>query len=95
MSNKATAQPLSVKFLASSFLVFWLVLAAFPFMWTLWGSFKVEGDFFSKANWANALFGYLLPFFEWNLWGHLSTTIIVSKDDRAGQTNRPRPLRRN
>jgi ABC-type glycerol-3-phosphate transport system permease component len=21
--------------------------------------------------------GYLLPFFEWNLWGHLSTTIIV------------------
>lgn len=160
MSNKATAQPLSIKFLTSSFLVFWLVLAAFPFMWTLWGSFKVEGDFFSKADWANALFGgmtqaetggsftndgyygawvqeefwrsalnslivcfcvvtisltcgtlggyalsrstyryafwfllfalifratppitlvsgYLLPFFEWNLWGHLSTTIIV------------------
>ena len=47
MSNKATAQPLSIKFLTSSFLVFWLVLAAFPFMWTLWGSFKVEGDFFS------------------------------------------------
>ncbi len=21
--------------------------------------------------------GYLLPFFQWNLWGHLSTTIIV------------------
>ena len=57
MSNKATAQPLSIKFLTSSFLVFWLVLAAFPFMWTLWGSFKVEGDFFSKADWANALFG--------------------------------------
>ncbi|MEM9433963.1 MAG: carbohydrate ABC transporter permease [Pseudomonadota bacterium] len=138
----------------------WLIIAAFPFLWTLWGSFKVEGDFFSKADWANSIFGtltlsetggsytgagyygawvqeefwraalnttivcvcvvtisltcgtlaayalsrspyryafwlllfalifratppiilvsgYLLPFFEWNLWGHLSTTIIV------------------
>ncbi len=160
MSSKATRQPLSIKFLATSFLALWLIMAAFPFMWTLWGSFKVEGDFFSKANWANAIFGtltqveeggsftgagyygawvqeefwraalntaivcvcvvtisltcgtlggyalarstnryafwflffalmframppitlvsgYLLPFFEWNLWGHLSTTIIV------------------
>ena len=34
-------------------------MAAFPFLWTLWGSFKVEGDFFSKANWANALTGPL------------------------------------
>lgn len=37
----------------------WLLLAAFPFLWTLWGSFKVEGDFFSKANWAQALTGVL------------------------------------
>ena len=21
--------------------------------------------------------GYLLPFYEWNLWGHLATTVIV------------------
>jgi ABC-type glycerol-3-phosphate transport system permease component len=153
-------RPLSVKFLATSFLAFWLLLAAFPFLWTLWGSFKVEGDFFSKANWAQSLTGtltvaetggaftgdgyfgawiqeefwraalntfivcffvvtisltcgtlggyalsrsahnyafwlllialiframppitlvsgYLLPFFEWNLWGKLPTTIIV------------------
>ncbi len=156
----ATRRPLNVRFLATSFLVLWLIMAAFPFLWTLWGSFKVEGDFFSKADWANSLFGtltqvetggaftgdgyygawiqeefwraalntvivcffvvtisltcgtlagyalsrstyryafwlllfaliframppitlvsgYLLPFFEWNLWGHLSTTIIV------------------
>ncbi|MEJ6403887.1 carbohydrate ABC transporter permease [Yoonia sp. 2307UL14-13] len=156
----ATRRPLTLRFLATSFLVLWLIMAAFPFLWTLWGSFKVEGDFFSKANWANSLFGtlttietggsftgdgyygawvqeefwraalntaivcicvvtisltcgtlagyalsrstyryafwlllfalifratppitlvsgYLLPFFEWNLWGHLSTTIIV------------------
>ena len=138
----------------------WLVIAAFPFLWTLWGSFKVQGDFFSKADWANAIYGtfttretggaftlqgyqgawvqeefwrnaintmivvfftvlisltfgtlggyalarsgfryafwilmaalvframphitlvsgYLLPFFEWNIWGILPTTIIV------------------
>lgn len=146
--------------LSIAFIVVWLILAAFPFLWTLWGSFKVQGDFFSKADWTNAIFGvqttiqtgspftgdgyqgawvqeefwravlntgivvffvviisltfgalggyalsrsgfkyvfflliaaliframphitlvsgYLLPFFEWNLWGHLSTTIIV------------------
>ena len=146
--------------LAYGFILIWFVLAAFPFLWTLWGSFKVEGDFFSKAEWTNAVFGtltqvetgsaftgqgywgawvqeefwlaalntlivvvcvvtisltfgtlggyalsrsgyryafwvliialiframppitlvsgYLLPFFEWNLWGHLPTTIIV------------------
>ncbi len=158
--SKATRLSPSVKIFAYGFLSLWLIMAAFPFLWTLWGSFKVEGDFFSKADWANSLFGtltlvetggrftgdgyygawvqeefwraalntvivcvcvvtisltcgtlggyalsrstyryafwfllfalmframppitlvsgYLLPFFEWNLWGHLSTTIIV------------------
>ncbi|MBV0914020.1 carbohydrate ABC transporter permease [Anianabacter salinae] len=151
--------PLLQTFLGA-FLILWLMVAAFPFLWTLWGSFKVEGDFFSKADWSNAIFGtltevetgapftldgyygawvqeefwraalntlivvvsvvvisltfgtlggyalsrspyryafwlliialmframppitlvsgYLLPFFQWNLWGHLPTTIIV------------------
>lgn len=160
MSSIAERQPAALKIAASAFIVIWLVMAAFPFLWTLWGSFKVEGDFFSKADWMNALFGtltveetgsaftgrgyygawiqeefwraalntlivvicvvtisltfgtlgayalsrstfryafwlllialiframppitlvsgYLLPFFEWNLWGHLATTIIV------------------
>ena len=137
-----------------------MIVAVFPFLWTLWGSFKVQGDFFSKVDWANAVYGirtlaetggtftgngyisawiehefwrsaintsivvffvviisltigtlggyalarsgyryafwllmlalvframphitlvsgYLLPFFQWNLWGHLPTTIIV------------------
>jgi len=40
-------------------LVIWMLLAAFPFLWTLWGSFKVEGDFFSKASWFNAITGPL------------------------------------
>lgn len=158
--SAANKRPLSIQFIATAFLMFWLVLAAFPFMWTLWGSFKVEGDFFSKADWAQSIkgtltqvetggaftgdgyygawvqeefwrsalntaivcvsvvtisltfgtlggyalsrsnhryafwfllfaliframppitlvSGYLLPFFEWNLWGHLGTTIIV------------------
>lgn len=156
----ATRRPLPVQIFAMAFLIIWLIMAAFPFLWTLWGSFKVEGDFFSKANWAQSLTGdltrvetggsftgqgydgawvqeefwraalnslivcfftvtisltcgtlggyalsrstyryafwfllfaliframppitlvsgYLLPFFEWNLWGRLSTSIIV------------------
>ena len=146
--------------LTTGFVMLWVVIASFPFLWTLWGSFKVQGDFFSKADWMTALWGtftraetggaftgagyegawieqefwravlntaivvfftvvisltlgtlggfalarsgyryafwllmialvframphitlvsgYLLPFFEWNLWGHLPTTIIV------------------
>ena len=145
---------------ALALVALWLLVAAFPFVWTLWGSFKVEGDFFSRADWRNALYGvftlretggaftgagyagawlqeefwrnalntaivvfftvtislsigtlggyalarsgfryafwilmaalvframphitlvsgYLLPFFEWNVWGILPTTIIV------------------
>ncbi len=153
-------QPLGLKLLIWGFISLWLVIAAFPFLWTLWGSFKMEPDFFSKADWFNAILaprtieehgtafigdgyqgawvqeefwkavinttlvcffvvctsltigtlggyalsrssyrytfwllitaliframppitlvaGYLLPFFEWNLWGHLTTTVIV------------------
>lgn len=57
MNSKAQKRPVSLRILAICFLTFWMLLAAFPFLWTLWGSLKVEGDFFSKANWANALLG--------------------------------------
>ncbi len=57
MSVKAQQKPLSLKIFILGFLVLWMALAAFPFLWTLWGSFKVEGDFFSKADWANAIVG--------------------------------------
>jgi trehalose/maltose transport system permease protein len=40
-------------------LLAWLIIAIFPFAWTFWGSFKIEGDFFSKANWQQALTGPL------------------------------------
>jgi len=59
MSSKAHKKPLPLTLFITVVLGAWLVLAAFPFLWTLWGSFKVEGDFFSKANWAAALTGEL------------------------------------
>ena len=160
MSSAANRYPVHLKALIYGFIALWVILAAFPFFWTLWGSFKVELDFFSIADWTNALTGkntfdtygssvtdagyegawiqeefwraaintaivcffvvctsltigtlggyalsrsgfrytfwllitaliframppitlvsgYLLPFFEWNLWGILPTTIIV------------------
>jgi trehalose/maltose transport system permease protein len=160
-SRLAERRPLPLNILLGLVLVLWLVIAIFPFVWTLWGSFKVEGDFFSKADWTRALTGpltqaetggsaftgagyhgawvkeefwkaalnslivvvcvvtisltfgtlggyalsrsahryafwllivalvframppitlvsgYLLPFYQWNLWGHLPTAIIV------------------
>ena len=160
MSTKAQNRLTLFKMATVAFVILWLFLAAFPFVWTFWGSFKVQADFFSKADWMNALTGkntiretgaaftgaayhgawvikefwknvinssivvlftvvtsltfgtlggyalarsgfryafwilmaalvframphitlvsgYMLPFFEWNIWGHLPTTIIV------------------
>lgn len=59
MSSQAQKRPAIVSLLVISVLAIWMAMAAFPFLWTLWGSFKVEGDFFSKANWANAMTGTL------------------------------------
>ena len=158
--TKSQKRSVSLNFLLNTFVVFWVMIAAGPFLWTLWGSFKVEGDFFSKADWKYALYGirtavetggvitgkgyhgawvqeefwraaintgivvastvvisltlgtlggyalarsgyryafwllmaalvframphitlvsgYLLPFFQWNIWGYLPTTILV------------------
>ncbi len=160
MASRAQQQPVGLRYAVYGFVVLWFILAAFPFIWTVWGSFKVELDFFSIADWTNALTGertkaaygrpftgagyhgawvqnefwqnaintlivcffvvctsltigtlggyalsrsgyrytfwllitaliframppitlvagYLLPFFEWNVWGILPTTIIV------------------
>lgn len=160
MASRAQRMPKSLRIASTLFVLFWFILAAFPFAWTVWGSFKVELDFFSIADWTNAITGertesvygrsvtgagyygawvqeefwrnvfntgivcffvvtisltvgtlggyalsrsthnytfwllitaliframppitlvagYLLPFFEWNVWGILPTTIIV------------------
>ncbi len=50
-------QPLPLKIALWTFIAIWFVMAAFPFLWTLWGSFKVELDFFSINNWTDALTG--------------------------------------
>ena len=53
--NKAS--PNWLNFLSISFLALWLLLASVPFLWTFWGSFKVQADFFSKQDWQYAIFG--------------------------------------
>lgn len=57
MSSRAQRRSLSLVVLSSGFVVIWLFLAAFPFLWTAWGSFKVEADFFSRTDWLNAIYG--------------------------------------
>lgn len=55
--NRAERQPVPVMLLSMGFVLIWVISAAFPFLWTLWGSFKVEADFFSYTNWRNAITG--------------------------------------
>jgi multiple sugar transport system permease protein len=50
-------RPLPLNLLIYAFILVWVVLAAFPFIWTVWGSFKVEPDFFSRESWWNAIVG--------------------------------------
>lgn len=57
MSDKLHKRPFPLVALSTGFVLFWLFVAAFPFLWTMWGSFKVEGDFFSRADWMNAIIG--------------------------------------
>ncbi len=58
MSDAMThKRPPLLNFLIYGFIVLWVILAAVPFLWTVWGSFKVEVDFFSRESWWNAIFG--------------------------------------
>ncbi|MFN7193141.1 MAG: hypothetical protein ACK5U4_17045, partial [Rhodospirillales bacterium] len=59
MGVRAQKLPPILSLVFGALLLLWLVVATFPFAWTLWGSFKVEGDFFSKADWTHALSGPL------------------------------------
>ena len=58
MNTKIENKLTPVRIIAFIFVALWLVIAMFPFIWTLWGSFKVQADFFSKADWSNAIFGF-------------------------------------
>ncbi len=57
MASPANRMPQGLRIASTAFIVAWLIMAAFPFLWTLWGSFKVEIDFFSIADWTAALTG--------------------------------------
>src|SRR3569623_900347 len=57
MSAATLKKPLPLSIFAGVFIVIWLIAAAFPFAWTVWGSFKVEADFFSRLSWWNAISG--------------------------------------
>ena len=58
MANSSPSRlPLSLRALTLGFLTLWLLAAAFPFAWTVWGSFKVEADFFSRQSWWFAIEG--------------------------------------
>lgn len=53
----ASRRPTALNALIIAFLVIWVIAAAFPFAWTVWGSFKVEADFFSRQSWWMAIEG--------------------------------------
>lgn len=57
MATKAESRLTTFKIVCYVLVILWLIIAAFPFLWTVWGSFKVQGDFFSKADWTNAIYG--------------------------------------
>lgn len=57
MASMVQKRLVSLMLLSGGFVLTWLVLAAFPFAWTVWGSFKVEADFFSRESWWNAVSG--------------------------------------
>jgi len=57
MATKAESRLTTLKVVSYALVITWLIVAAFPFLWTVWGSFKVQGDFFSKADWTNAIYG--------------------------------------
>ncbi len=53
----ANRKPFPLALISVGFVIVWVFLAAFPFIWTVWGSFKVEQDFFSRETWWNAVTG--------------------------------------
>ena len=54
---KAQSRITFLSIFSFSLVATWLFIAAFPFVWTLWGSFKVQADFFSKADWTYSIYG--------------------------------------
>ena len=57
MTLASKRRSISLRIVIYIFAALWVLVAAFPCVWTVWGSFKVELDFFSIADWTYALTG--------------------------------------
>ncbi len=57
MNRRFKLRSLALGLLCATVVILWLLVAAFPFAWTLWGSFKLEGDFLSRSDWMSAVLG--------------------------------------
>ena len=57
MAARATNPSIPLRVFSIAVILLWVLLAAFPFLWTAWGSFKVEPDFMSRTDWMNAIYG--------------------------------------
>ncbi len=53
--SRAMRRPPALAVFSTVMVLAWLFIAAFPFLWTAWGSFKVEADFFSRTDWTRAI----------------------------------------
>ena len=74
MARQARQRPLALQIAILAFLVVWLIAASFPFLWTMWGSFKVELDFFSIAVTGA---GYYGAWVQEAFWANTFNTAIV------------------
>jgi len=75
MASRAQRRSPALIAFSTAFVAMWLIAAAFPFLWTAWGSLKVEADFFSRTDWMNAITGPVTiaqtgsPFTGGGYWG--------------------------
>ena len=57
MSAGSQHRPWTMVVISTGFVLLWLFIAAFPHLWTMWGSFKLQADFFSRESFMNAITG--------------------------------------
>lgn len=57
MASRNQEQSIPLRALCIGVVLVWIIMAAFPFLWTAWGSFKLEPDFMSRIDWMNAITG--------------------------------------
>ena len=58
MTTLANIKSRKLLIINTIFIITWLIIAAFPFIWTFLGSFKVREDFFSRSDWWYVISGF-------------------------------------